>query len=156
MRRRRDWVGKLEGVAIYNRFLSPEEARHNYAHYVNRLKTRKPTARFAVEAKLCETQIPTIAKLQEYPRTLVVYICDVQNVLKGHLKRILVAHWAFLDLQLVLSISEKKVGGLYRIELERFDDNLQLESELQFYDCEEFDLPFFYDVGQSQKTEGRK
>ena len=45
---------------------------------------------------------------------------------------------------------------LYRPELERFDDNPQLESELQFNGCEEFDLPFFYDVSQGQKTEGQK
>ena len=82
----------------------------------------------------------------------------MQNVLKGRLdsRRILVAHWAFLGLQPVLSICEKKVGDLYRLELERFDDNPQLESELQFNDCEEFDLPFFYDVSQGQKTEGQK
>lgn len=156
---KRDWAGKLEGVAIYNRFLSPEEARHNYAHYAKRLKTRKPVARFVVEAKLREkTQMPTIAKLQEYPRALVVHTYDVQNVLKGRLdsRRILVAHWAFLDLQPVLLICEKKVGDLYQLELERFDDNPQLESELQFNDCEEFDLPFFYYVSQGQKTEGQK
>ena len=156
---KRDWEGKLEGVAIYNRFLSSEEARHNYAHYAKRLKTRKPVARFVVEARLREkTQIPMIAKLQEYPRALVVHTYDVQNVLKGLLdsRCILVAHWAFLDLQPVLSIFKKKVGDLYRLELERFDDNPQLESELQFNDCEEFDLPFFYDVSQGQKTEGQK
>ncbi len=156
---KQDWAGQLEGIAIYNRFLSPEEAKHNYAHYAKRLKARQPVARFVVRARLREkTQMPTIAKLQEYARALVVHTYDVQNALKGDPDsgRILVAHWVFLDRQPVLSIDEKRVGQLYRLELERFDDNPQLESEMQFNDCQEFDLPFFYDVSPNQKTEGQK
>ena len=46
----RDWSGRLEGIAISNRFLSPEEAKHNYIHYAKRLKARQPVARFVVRA----------------------------------------------------------------------------------------------------------
>ena len=102
--------------------------------------------------------MPTIAKLQEYTRALVVHAYDLQNVLKGdpESERILVAHWAFLDRQPVLSIGEKKVGHLYRLGLERFDANPQLEAEMQFNDCQEFDLLFFDDVSPDQKTERHK
>ena len=46
-----------------------------------------------------------------------------------------------------------KVGPVYRLNLEKFDDNPQLESGMQFNDCYEFDLTFFYNVSQNQKTE---
>ena len=46
-----------------------------------------------------------------------------------------------------------KVGPVYRLNLEKFDDNPQLESGMQFNDCYEFDLAFFYNVSQNQKTE---
>ena len=38
----RDWSGSLEGIAIYSRALSPEEAAMNAAAYRPRLKNRKP------------------------------------------------------------------------------------------------------------------
>ena len=46
----RDWSGRLEGIVISNRFLSPEEAKHNYIHYAKRLTARQPVARFVVRA----------------------------------------------------------------------------------------------------------
>ena len=35
-----------------------------------------------------------------------------------------------------------KVGPVYRLNLEKSDDNSQLESGMKFNDCHEFDLTF--------------
>lgn len=146
----RDWSGRLEGIAIYSRFITPEEAKHNHALYAKQLRNRKPVERSVVQAKLLEiTPTPTVESLQEYQRALVVHTYRIQKILKGKVdsKKILVAHWAFLDRKLVPSIKKKKVGATYKLELEKFDDNPQLESELQFNDSEDFDLPLYYDSG---------
>jgi hypothetical protein len=145
----RDWSGHLEGIAIYNRFMTFEEAKHNYTIYTKRLRDRIPAERIIIQARLLETtKTPTVKSLQEYPRALVVHTYKVRKVLRGEIKpeKILVAHWAFLDRKPVTSTFKRKIGAIYRLELERFVDNPQLESELQFNDSEDFELLLYYDV----------
>jgi hypothetical protein len=77
-----------------------------------------------------------------------VYAYDVLEVLQGEVEadRILVAHWAYLDREPVRALRGRRVGDEYRLRLERFDENPQLESERQFNAIDDFALPFFYDV----------
>ena len=114
------------------------------------MKDRRRAERVNVQAELLETtQIPPVAVLAEYRRALVVYSYKVRKTLKGNVdsEKILVAHWAYLDRKLLPSIEQKKIGEVYEMELESFDDNPQLESERQFNDSDEFDLSMYYHVG---------
>ncbi len=94
--RGRDWHGRLEGVAIYSRFISPDEAAMKYKLYAPRLEKRQPAAQVTVQAKLVETSAtPDPESLGEYRRCLVMYAYDVEHVIEGKLDapRIVVAHW---------------------------------------------------------------
>ncbi len=146
----RDWAGRLEGVAVYSRFIGAEEAAYKHALYAPRLKQRRPAPRIVIEGKLrALTPSPAVADLEDYARALVVYEYDVAKVLTGKCphKRLLVAHWAILDRQVVAGLKERKQGEVCRLVLEPFDAHPQLEAERQFNDFGTSDLPLFYDVG---------
>jgi len=57
--------------------------------------------------------------------------------------RILVAHWCILDGKALPARREK--GSRYRLELERFDDNPQLQAERLVSDFDDIDLTMYYD-----------
>jgi hypothetical protein len=144
-----DWSGGVEGVAIYARAISAAEAAHKHGLYAARLRGRKPLERLVVLGKLLEiTPTPAVKDLQEYSRGMVVHSYEVRKVLAGReqAKKIQVAHWAILDRQMLPEIGQKKIGQVYQLHLENYDGHPQLESERQFNDCEEFDLPLYYDV----------
>ena len=144
-----DWSGAMEGVAIYARAISAAEAKHKHALYATRLRKRQPIDRLEVEGKLVEiTPMPTVKALKEYSRGMVVYSYEVLNVLKGseQAPKIQVQHWAILDRQLLPEIGQRKIGQVYKLQLESYDKHAQLESERSFNDCEDFDIPLYYDI----------
>ena len=146
---KRDWRGRLEGIALHNRVIPTEEAWRRHALYSEKLSERVPARRYSVRAELVDiSPTPPAARLREYSRALVVYAYDVLEVLQGEVEaeRILVAHWAYLDRKPVRALRARRVGDEYWLRLERFEENPQLESERQFNAIEEFALPFFYDV----------
>lgn len=154
----RDWAGRLEGIAIYSRAVSAHEAAHKYGLYAERLEKRQPARHLVVEGTLREvTKTPAIKDLQEYARALVVYSYEPRKVLLGNIseEEIQVTHWAILDRKEVPSIGKRKIGEVYRLELESFHDHPQLESERRFNDCEGFDAPLFYDAGKRDVVLGR-
>ena len=81
-----------------------------------------------------------------------MYAYDVLELLEGEVEagRILVAHWAYLDRKPVRALHARRVGDEYRLRLESFAENPQLEAERQFNAIEELDLPLFYDVGSAR------
>ncbi|HUS59034.1 MAG TPA: LamG-like jellyroll fold domain-containing protein, partial [Planctomycetota bacterium] len=150
----RDWAGSLEGIAIYSRAIEPPEARKHYDAFAPRLKSRKPAERLVVQAKLAATQpTPNPKALGSYRRALVEYTYDIEKVLDGKCdaKRIIVAHWVILDLRVVPN--DKKTGSSYRLTLERFTDNPQLDSEYRAANADEVGLPVYYDVEDQVKME---
>jgi hypothetical protein len=145
----RDWNGNLEGVAIYARAISQAEAEHKHKLYARHLAKRRPIERVVAQGKLLEiTPTPTVKDLQEYSRGMVVYSYEVQDVLKGReqAKKIQVAHWALLDREKLPQIGQRKIGDIYELQLESYDKHPQLESERSFNDCEDFDIPLYYDI----------
>ncbi|HOW96875.1 MAG TPA: hypothetical protein P5567_06940 [Kiritimatiellia bacterium] len=108
----------------------------------------KPGTRVKVEARLAASiPTPSVASISPYTQALVVYTYEVVKVLEGECSapRILVAHWAIRDKQ-VLDL-DKEQGGTYPLELELFDAHPELEGERLFMETEEFDLPLFYSTG---------
>ncbi len=144
----RDWAGTIETAAIFNRVLGLEEARRRSEAALARLKSRKPAARWTVQARLLKTMpAPDPKAIAPYRRALVEYQYEIEKVSEGAWrggKKILVAHWAVLDGKNVPI--ERKTGQSYPLKLERFDDNPQLESERRATDDSAFDLDVFYAV----------
>ncbi|MCK4625791.1 MAG: LamG domain-containing protein, partial [Phycisphaerae bacterium] len=146
----RDWSGRLEGVAIYSRFVPPKEAVLRYRLYAARFKKRKPAPRVVLEGKLVETTAtPAPGDIAPYRRGLVLYTYEVGKVVSGKCKekRIQVAHWAILDDKALKSLAAKVKGRNYRLTLERYDDHPQLQGERLITDSNEFDLRRYIDVG---------
>jgi hypothetical protein len=137
------WAGQLEGVALHSRFIGAEEARQRATLYRERIRDRKPVARFLVEAKLVQvTQVPTTGDAPQ--RALVVCEYEVAESFRGDEipVEIRVAHWAVLGGRIVDKPQE--VGRTYRLQLERFADNPQLAEETLLDDESDADAPEFY------------
>ncbi len=143
----RDWAGRLEGVALFNRFVGAEEAALRYRLYKEQhLAGRGPVPRAEVEAEVeVATPTPDPASLDTYRRCLAVHVYRVKKVLAGELaaRRIAVARWVILDREVVRKAP--RVGQTHRLVLEPWDAHSELESERQVTASREYDLPTYYD-----------
>ena len=124
------WSGTLEGVAIYNRAVGPEEAWADYRRYAAKVRARKPVPKLHVDAKLlARALVPDPKDLGTYRKALVV--CEyelVQSRGPGVApKRFRVAHWGILDRE-PQGLSKRALGRTYRMVLEPFDANPQLKT----------------------------
>ncbi|QDU47898.1 LamG-like jellyroll fold domain-containing protein [Gimesia panareensis] len=96
----RDWSGTLEGVAIYNRFIEPEEAAQNALQYDYQRQSRSKVPQLRVRARLIEkSAIPTLKSILPHRAALVIYKYHIEKVLSGQTEttEIYVARWAVLD-----------------------------------------------------------
>ncbi len=140
-----DWRGKLEGVAVYNRILSAEEAEEHHRLFQEKLKNRKLVEQTVVSAKLISTtRPPTPESIAPYRRALLVADYEVEKVISGSLKEknIQVADWGVLDAKILLQ--KLKIGSSYELVLEKFSDQPQLEGERLVSDSDDFDLTLYY------------
>ncbi|MCX6874753.1 MAG: hypothetical protein NTW21_13235 [Verrucomicrobia bacterium] len=126
------WRGRLEGIAMYSRFVEEAEVARNFAAYSQKLAARKPVASVAVRAKLlAKSAVPSAAEVAPYTRALVVYEYQVEEVTRGTLKEkvVRVARWGLMDSQPTPAAHEA-VGASVSLVLESFTDHPELESEL--------------------------
>jgi hypothetical protein len=125
------WVGTVEGIALYNRALGPEEVKANASAYMNIIGSRKPVERLELEGKLVEaSKIPTIKQIQPYTRGLAVYEFQVTKVLAGEYgaKAVRVADWAILDSE-PTRFAQLSIGAKAHLVLEDMALNPQMLSE---------------------------
>lgn len=144
----RHWAGYLEGVAFYNRALTPEEASRKYAEARARVADRTSAEVLVARVRLLEAlPAPAVEAVAPYRRALVVNRYAVEEVLHGEAprKEILVAHWAIMDGR-VLDSAARQEGEIYQLRLEFFDDRPELEGEKISMDGHDFLLPLYYDV----------
>ena len=104
-----EWLGKLEGVAIYSRFIGKEEAGANFAAYSKKLKARKFLPQLTVEAKLLATSVvPDRKRIAPYHDALVINEYQVTRVIGsspgwtfasmiGVSTKIRVVQWGLID-----------------------------------------------------------
>jgi hypothetical protein len=126
------WRGRLEGIAMYSRFVEEAEVARNFAAYSQKLAARKPVVSAAVRAKLlAKSAVPSAAEVAPYTRALVVYEYQVEEVTRGTLKEkvVRVARWGLMDSQPTPAAHEA-VGASVPLVLESFTDHPELESEL--------------------------
>lgn len=124
----RDWAGTLEGVAIYNRVLPPEEVKLNAQTYAAIRRGRPAVPRIRLVARLTrKSGVPTPAEIKPYRQGLAVLEYQVEAVLAGALeeKSILAAQWAIMDGE-VLDVRDTPEGARFSLVLEPYEDNRQL------------------------------
>jgi hypothetical protein len=145
----RPWYGTLEGVAFYNRFLPPEEARENARRYA-RLRAARPSVRLLeLRAELLRlSEVPALESISPYLEALVVaeyrLLDRPAGVPPGD--RIRVVHYAWLNGE---AQPLPRPGETRKLRLEAFADNPQLAS-LYLSDTldDEPSLHLFYDLGR--------
>ncbi|HVW00794.1 MAG TPA: FecR domain-containing protein [Planctomycetaceae bacterium] len=145
----RNWSGTLEGVAIFNRFIEPEEAARNTLQYGHLRQSRAAVPQVRVKAELLErSSVPSVEAIQPHRSALVVCRYRVQEVLKGELSQsvVLVAQWTVLDGR-PQAIATQPLGSQSDLLLEPLDRNPQLQRCLISDDFTlDTDHPRFVDV----------
>ena len=126
------WRGRLEGIAMYSRFVEEAEVARNFAAYSQKLAARKPIPSVAVRAKLlARSAVPSAADIAPYTRALVVCEYQVEEVTRGTLKEkvVRVARWGLMDSHPAPAAREE-VGKSVPLVLESFTDHDELVQEL--------------------------
>lgn len=144
----RPWLGRLEGVALYNRFLEPDEVASNYRAAMERLQGRSAPEILMVKARVVESlPPPTVEAIAPYHRALVINRYEVEEVMEGDAPAgdILVAHWAIMDGK-VLENAARIQGEVLTMHLEPFHDRPELEGEKISMEGHDFLLPLYYDT----------
>jgi len=151
---RSTWHGSLEGIAIYNRVLPPEEIRDNAARYRRRLEARSEVPQWILRGQRTEcSTVPSLEQIAPYRQALVVCEYRILESLQGEYDAPMarVAQWAIQDGERI-ALSSARDEPTHRLILERFQDNPQLES---LYLSETLparpDLPLLYLVGESRQ-----
>ncbi|MFP3939195.1 MAG: LamG-like jellyroll fold domain-containing protein [Thermoanaerobaculia bacterium] len=124
-----DWAGTLEGVAVYDRVLSPELVRENASLYRSLRERRPEVPRTVVRARLLESSpVPSLREISPYRQALAVQAYEVTGPPESDLagRRIHVARWVILDGE-VHAPGQLRPGAVERLVLEPFDANRQLE-----------------------------
>jgi len=141
------WRGRLEGVAVFNRFIEKDEALKNYAAYAKLVKARPAVERADVDVALMNvTPVPPAAEVAPYREVLVVNEYQVQNVINGLCPspRIRVAQWGLLDAQ-PTAVAELKPGAACWLAIEPMKAHPELESELMINKlAEDPTIPLYY------------
>ena len=149
----RDWRGRLEAVAIYARFIGPEEAAARYRLLRPRLEKRKPLPRLVVEARLvAKSRIPAPAAIAPYRRCLALEKYKIVKVIDGtcNAPAIAVARWVILDgRKLPGNEQTSRPWKVRRLVLEPFDAHPELQGERLVNDLDDFDLEQYFDPRRS-------
>ncbi len=147
----RDWKGSLQAIAVYNRFIDPQEAARQSTLATVRLNKQKAVEQTVLKAKLVETvPLPTLDEMGTYRRALVENVYQVEEVISGPLPkdtpRIVVNQWVVMDRKALPSAARLEPGFTTTLTLEALSEHPELTGEFRSSDHSEFDAPLFYDV----------
>ncbi len=137
--------GKLEGISIYAREITAGDVQQKYAAYLKKMQQRKKIPQLIVQAKLVQcSDIQTPQQILPYTQALAMYEYEVEKVISGTytVQKIRAAHWVVLDKK-ILAAASRPINKSYRLTLEPFEDNPQLEASLM-----NDTLPFDVETGQ--------
>jgi len=155
---RHAWRGRLEGVAIYKRFLHPPEARRNFEATMRKLRSRKTPPQIELTARLlAASAAPEAARIAPYREALVVHEYKVTKVLRREKgfpagvavtpgATVRVAQWGIIEARRTPA-AEAKPGQLCRMVLEAYDDHPEKLDQFVTSDTLELDLdaPMLYE-----------
>lgn len=127
------WRGRLEGLAVYDRPLGPQEVRENYLRYRSRLAQRQVVEPARIVARLVRrSRVPGLQEISPYREALGLYEYELVETLEGPAPgpggaRVRVAHWLLMDGEEVAA-GRAEVGATYRFDVEPFAANPQVHS----------------------------
>jgi len=123
------WRGRIQGVAVYARELSPQDAARQAAAMKAELDARKPINFLKFSGTLVrQAQTSELKSILPYTRSLTMAEYKVDKVLGGEWKRptILVLHWGILD-SMRLPIADRKPGEKVELSVEPLEQHPELE-----------------------------
>jgi hypothetical protein len=155
---RHDWLGRLEGVAIYKRFIEADEAARNYAEYRKKIAARIAVPQIELQARLvAESRIPEPIQIAPYRDALIVNEYKIEKILKagrdwrfnGKLEpgiKLRIAQWGLVD-GVKTTLGEMKAGDVANLTLEVFANHPEKLDELEISNSldEDFDAPLLYE-----------
>jgi len=125
------WRGEIEGIAIYARAVTEQQAADGFTAYRQVLEARPFIPRIELRCKLAaKSAVPKLEDIAPYRDALVVYEYDVGEVVKGTYagKKIRVARWGLLDGK-PTSITRAEPGDPAQLIVEAFAEHPELEAE---------------------------
>ncbi|NQT20177.1 MAG: PKD domain-containing protein [Planctomycetes bacterium] len=142
------WRGMVEGVALFSRAVSAEDAAQDFAAYTKIMGSRKTVPQIELRARLvAKSKIPRPADIVPYRSALVVNEYDVIMVRFGKYteKKVRVAEWGLLDTQ-PTQVAKAEIGSLADITLEAYTDHPELDGQVLRNTLDEnFDLTLYVD-----------
>jgi len=112
------WQGLIENVAIYSRWIGPEEARKKFKASLACAGEKKQLPLLIIRARALDLpSVPVPAAIAPYRRALVIGHYHIEEILEGKCsgREILVARWAILDGRVIESADSThwSCGGGY-------------------------------------------
>lgn len=138
------WKGVVEGLALYDRLIGPDEAAENARRYAAERARRTAVPRTQVLATLQRcSRIPSLDEIAPYRQALAACEYRVDRVVAGTVTgpTLRVARWVILDGE---TLTPPK-GASAPLTLEPFSGNGQLESIYLSNDLGASSSPLFYD-----------
>ncbi len=126
----RPWHGTIEAVAVYDRAFDEAEARESHRRAARRLAERPPVPAIDLRATLLRrSRTPSLQEIAPYREALAVFEYRVEEVSAGDYAEplIRVVHRVLAGGE-ALPVSRRVEGGAYRLVVESFFDQPQLES----------------------------
>jgi hypothetical protein len=147
----RQWTGRIEGVALYDRAIGPAEAAGKEELYPMP-EPAAPTPGISA-TRISHYAPPDPADIAPYRRSLSVNTFRIDPAAASPLAgtEIHVAEWSLLDGEVPASYSAATVGTAEVIHLEPLDDHPQLESERLVYTGEDLGRAIYYSTASGHR-----
>ncbi len=126
----RPWHGGIEGVAIYDRVVGPEEVQESFRRAAELRAERPVIPQVRLRATLRRrSPTPSLEEISPYRQALSVYEYEVEEVLEGEVNGpiLRVVHRVLADGE-ALPVSRRTVSQTYEMTVEPFFDHPELES----------------------------
>lgn len=123
------WRGRIQGVAVYARVLTPQDVAKQAAAMKAELDVCQPIKPLKFNGTLVrQAQTSELKDILPYTRSLTMAEYRVDKVLDGEWKQptILVLHWAILD-SVRLPLAERRPGEKVELSVEPLEGHPQLE-----------------------------
>jgi hypothetical protein len=149
----RPWEGLLDSVAIYSRFIGPEEAAKKFELAGVRLAARPKIDQKIVKAEMLDkAESPPPESIAPYRRALVINRYKIKEAKDSHLvdQTVQVAEWALLDAKIPSTYAQAKPSQVLELELEPYEAHPQLESERLASDMPSLDEDIYYSVSSGR------
>ncbi len=143
------WIGKIEGVAIYNRFVSHEEAAKAASLSMQQISSRETLVQIEIDGTLLKkSKSPRPIEIAPYRNALCVCEYKVQKVIEGiyPYSKIRIAHWGVYDGK-ETALMDFELNQTKRMKLDRFEDHPEKASEYLIDQLDpDHNLPLFIET----------